>query len=268
MHHGIAVDIALLLTGVLAGAASAAFGIGGAVITTPMIRLFGETAFLAVATPLPSILPTAAAGALRYHKRDLIVWQIVMRVGPPGAIGAALASLAPRRLPGDGHPLMILTAMLLGWTAWRTLNAGDGRPNVEIGTPGNNAAVTSPVARIRLYVIGFAVGALAGLLGIGGGALLVPALRRKVGLPIKQAVATSLACVAVFTLPAITVHAIERDIDWPIALLLCGGVIPGARIGSNLAMRASDPGLQRAVGRFFIVLAIIYGVTETYQWVH
>jgi hypothetical protein len=109
---------------------------------------------------------------------------------------------------------------------------------------------------------GTLAGALSGLLGIGGGVVLVPVFSQWTGLPLKKAIATSLVCVGLFAIPGTITHAIEGDINWRFALLLCIGVVPGARIGSALALRAADHRLRLAVGIFLSVLAVIYGIGE------
>ena len=67
---------------------------------------------------------------------------------------------------------------------------------------------------------------LAGLLGVGGGVLLVPAYTGLLRLPPKRAVATSLVAVAIFSVPAMITHALLGHIDWAYALPLVIGVIP------------------------------------------
>ena len=64
MHAGLLRDVLTLAVGVVTGVLSAAFGVGGAVVSTPGIRALGATAFIAVGTTLPSILPSAAVSSI------------------------------------------------------------------------------------------------------------------------------------------------------------------------------------------------------------
>jgi len=107
-----------------------------------------------------------------------------------------------------------------------------------------------------------AAGLLAGLLGVGGGAVMVPAFSELLHLPLKTAIATSLVCAGVFALPATVVHAMLGDVDWRLAILLTIGVIPGARLGAGLTIRAGERRLRLTVGLFLAVVAVVYFVTE------
>ena len=96
---------------------------------------------------------------------------------------------------------MIATAALVGFTAYRTAFPivradGDDRP----------ARRRSATDWWLLGLIGIAAGALSGLLGIGGGILMVPAFSAWVGLPLKETIATSLACVGIFAIPGTITH--------------------------------------------------------------
>ena len=71
MEPGLLRDALTLVAGVLTGVLSAAFGVGGAVVSTPAIRALGLPAALAVGTTLPSIIPSAATGTRRYVRESL-----------------------------------------------------------------------------------------------------------------------------------------------------------------------------------------------------
>jgi uncharacterized membrane protein YfcA len=119
MDPGPLKDVLTVLVGVGTGVLSASFGVGGAVVSTPAIRALGVAALLAVGTTLPSIFPSAITGTARYVKEDLILWRVVAITAPAGILSAvAGAELAPH-VPGNGHLLMVLTALLLAYTAIR-----------------------------------------------------------------------------------------------------------------------------------------------------
>lgn len=242
---------------------SAAFGVGGATISTPAIRALGASAFVAVGTTLPSILPSAASGTLRYMREGLVDWQVVLWAAPIGVATSVLGSLLSHVVPGNGHWLMILTALLLGSTAWR-MRRPPPRPAIDAAEAETDAAVAggqyhrfhrSPVA---VAGVGAAAGVLSGLLGIGGGILMVPGFNQFVGLRLKETIATSLVCVGLFAIPGTITHAFLGDIDWRFAILLAVGVIPGARIGAGLAIRTDRQRLRLVVASFLGLIAVIY----------
>ena len=258
--------------GVVSGVLSGMFGIGGAVVSTPAIRALGAAPLIAVGSTIPAIVPAAVSGALRYRREHLINWRVVAWTGGTGfaaTIGGALASDA---LPGGGHPLMILTAVLVGFTAYRMsrpVAAPEPEPVVAVegltdAAPGlvHEAAGNARTEPWRLTVIGVAAGGISGLLGIGGGVLMVPAFSTWARLPLKMALATSLVCVGVLAVPGMVTHALLGHIDWLFALPLAIAVIPGARLGAHLTIRSSDRVLRLLVGLVLGVIALVYAAAE------
>lgn len=255
MSSGVEIVLTILV-GVATGVLSGMFGIGGAVVSTPAIRVLGATALQAVGSTLPSILPSSISGGLRYN-RDGLVWFRVMAWTsvfgiPSSVVGSRLSSA----VPGNGHLLMLLTAGLVAFTAYRTAFPRQ----VEV----------SDVLRDewwRLAVIGLAAGGLSGLLGIGGGILMVPAFSAWVGMPLKETIGTSLACVGIFAIPGTITHAYLGQIDWTFAIPLAIGVIPGARIGAHFTINATDRTLRLTVGAALGIIAAIYAIGELIAWI-
>ena len=93
--------------------------------------------------------------------------------------------------------------------------------------------------------------------------VMVPALTQWAGLSLKRAIATSLVCVGLFAVPGTITHAALGNIDWHYALFLSIAVIPGARVGSAFAVKATDARLRTSVGLFLALVAIAFGVGET-----
>jgi len=256
-------DILTLLLGVATGMLSGAFGVGGAVISTPGIRVLGASALVAIGTTLPSILPSAASGTARYVREDLVVWRAVVLTAPIGVAASVAGSLLSRVVPGDGHLLQIATAGLLGLTAWRMGRGARVRPDIPTAAPAEPEPPSpAPVSPMSYAVVGLLAGLLSGLLGIGGGVVMVPAFNQVARMPLKQAIATSLVCVGLFAVPGTITHAAIGNIDWRFALLLAIGVVPGARIGAAAAIRATDRRLRLAVAAFLGAVAVIYAVGE------
>src|SRR4051794_25023172 len=267
------------------------FGVGGAVISTPAVRALGATPLEAIGSTLPSILPSSISGTLRYRREGLIRLRTVLWTGLAGATSAVLGALASDEVPGNGHVLMIFTAGLVGFTAYRLGRApaapdpagADREEAVEVDDPHRAAALAAhapgeaesapmlagvaeqPEARLewwRLSIIGVAAGALSGLLGIGGGVLMVPAFVTWARMGLKESLGTSLACVGILAIPGMITHQLLGHINWSYALPLCIGVIPGARVGANLTIRSSDRTLRIAVATVLGLIALVYAVGE------
>jgi uncharacterized membrane protein YfcA len=248
-----------VLVGVATGALSATVGVGGAVVSTPGIRALGATPLEGVGSTLPSIFPSAITGTLRYHREELVLWPVVARVVPFGAVAAVLGAIASVHFPGKGHVQMILTAALVGYTAWRMWSAG-AQPIEETGL-GASGAGRAPWPAAA--VIGLAAGGLSGFLGVGGGAVLVPAFRGWLRLGLKETVATSLACVGLLAVPSTLTHLAEGTVNWTYALPLCIGVVPGAHLGARWAVAASEARLRIVISAVLGVLSVAYFVAET-----
>jgi len=244
--------IGTVLVGVVTGILSGMFGVGGAVVSTPAVRALGATPLEAVGSTLPSILPSSISGTLRYLREGLVRTRLAVWTCAFGVPAAVAGSLLSGVVPGGGHVLMLVTAGLVGFTAYRT-----AFPKTQIERGGDEH-----VERWRMGCIGVGAGGLSGLLGVGGGVLMVPAFSAWLRVPLKETVATSLACVGVFAIPGTITHALLGHINWAFAIPLCIGVIPGARIGANITIAASDRTLRLSVGTALGIIALIYAIGE------
>ena len=120
MEAGLLRDALTLLLGFATGVLSALFGIGGAIVSNPGLRALGADPLVAVGTTLPSILPGAISGTLRYRREGLIDWRLVTPAAAAGLLAVVGGSLLSHAVPGEGRLLLLLIAVLLAFTAWRT----------------------------------------------------------------------------------------------------------------------------------------------------
>jgi hypothetical protein len=261
VEAGLLRDALTLLLGLFTGVLSALFGVGGAMVSNPGVRALGAEPLVVVGTTLPSILPGAVSGTLRYRREGLIDWQVVVWASAAGLLAVVGGALLSHAVPGDGHLLLLTVAVLLAFSAWRTAVTGPSEDG-ERGNPANTAAAAQIRGGWRPAAVGIAAGLLAGLLGVGGGAVMVPAFTELMHLSLKSAIATSLVCVGVFAVPGTVTHAVLGDVDWRLAALLTIGVIPGARLGASLTIRVTERRLRLLVGLFLAVVAVVYFVTE------
>jgi uncharacterized protein len=261
VEAGLLRDALTLLIGLFTGVLSALFGVGGAMVSNPGVRALGAAPLVAVGTTLPSLLPGAVSGTIRYQREGLVDWQVVAWVataGLPAVVGGALLS---RVVPGEGHLLLLAIAVLLIFTAWRTASVV---PNADERGEGNPPRATARrvTAGWRPAAIGVAAGLLSGLLGIGGGVIMVPTFTKLLRLSLKSAIATSLVCVGVFGVPATITHAILGHVDWRLATVLTIGVVPGARLGASLTIRIPERRLRLLVGVFLGLVGVAYFAVE------
>ena len=271
-------DALTVVIGLATGVLSGLFGVGGGVISQPAMRLLGLEPLFVIGTALPVIIPGAAAGARRYAQEGLVRWAAVAATVPAGVVAALAGSFLAEHVPGEGHLLQLITAGLLGLSSYRmgrpappALVTGDPEPLAETDAP--EAPAGAGPARssnrrgdraqlVRFAAIGATAGLLSGLLGIGGGVLMVPAFIALGHMDLKPAIATSLVCVGAFAVPGTVAHAFEGHVDWRVAAALVVGVVPGARVGSALTIRAADRRLRVTVASFLGLTAIVYALGE------
>jgi uncharacterized membrane protein YfcA len=238
------------LIGFASGVASGAFGIGGALLSTPGIRwALDAPALIAVGTTLPVIIPTAITGLVAYVRTGFVDTRTAVVAAAAGGCFAIVGALATEYVAGE--LLLVATAVLIFILSVRMLPA--------------KAALKPPRLRPTvpvLLVVGAVSGFVAGLLGVGGGVILVPVLTGLLRFPIKTALGTSLAVVAAQAIPGSVTHSLIGNVDWRIAGGLALGVIPGARIGSRLAVAAEDAKLRVVVALAMAILAVAFAVTE------
>jgi uncharacterized membrane protein YfcA len=271
----LAVLVAAVAVGFGSGVLSGMLGIGGAVVSTPAVRVLGATPIEAVGTTVPAILPGAVVGVWRYHRAGLVDWRVGLWCGASGSVAAVAGAIVADGVAEPGL-LMVATAVLMGLSGWSVARSGrkmtpatadgdiadgdiaDG--DIADGDSAGGAAVRPSWA--GLVMLGVVAGFVAGVLGVGGGIILLPAFTSLLGLPVRKAVPASLVAVAIFSVPALITHAINGNIDWLLAVPLMVGVIPGARLGSNLTVGASERTVRLVFGVVIGILAVVYGVSE------
>lgn len=254
-----------LVLGLGTGLLSGLFGIGGAVLSTPAVRALGATPLESVGTTLPAIVPSALSGTLHYRRLGLVDGRTVMWTAATGALAAIGGSFLSRGIPGDGHALMLATAALVCMTGIRMGRSGEPEPiEPPAGALAGPGAASTWVGAPawQLAAIGAAAGGLSGLLGVGGGIVMVPAFTQWLRMPIKLAIGTSLAIVAILAVPGTVTHAALGNVHWGFAIPLSITVVPGARLGAHVTTRASDQRNRVAVAVALVLVALLFAGGE------
>jgi uncharacterized protein len=235
--------VAIVLIGALVGYLGGLFGKGGSAIATPLLAAAGVPPIIAVASPLPATVPGTLVAYRRYRHlglSDPSVIRTSLAVGIPATLLGALASHWI-----DGGTLVRVTDVLIALIGLRIL--------LRAHPPA--AAREVPDHRgLRLVAVAAAVGLLAGLLANAGGFLLVPLYLAALKLPVKTALACSLAVASVLALPGTIVHAALGQIDWRVALVFGVASIPLSGLGAATAIRISSARLERIYGAGLLVL--------------
>ena len=261
--------LSAILIGFAAAVVSGMFGIGGAAITTPGIRvLLGATPAYSLGTPLPVTIPTALAGSITYLRHGLVEKRLAALCGVGGLVGSVIGALVTKVI--DLHYIMLATGALVLYLAGLTVYRGasghftDATPyKGEEEEPGGEPGAPPVRFPVPLALgIGFAAGLFSGLLGVGGGIVMIPAFLYLLHLPIKKAFGTSLAVITFIAIPGTVVHAFLGHISWSLTLYLVIGAVPGGVLGARLSIRAREPVLYILFGSLLSVFGVVFIVNE------
>lgn len=247
-----------VLIGLATGVLSGTFGIGGGSLTTPAIRdVLGRSGYVALGTPLPIIVPTAASGALVFHKKGMLRYRIGLVCALAGSITAVLAAGATAYF--SGRELMLITSAYIAVVA------------VKFAIGGNKSKPKAGAApqklMYRAVLVGLAAGGLSGFLGIGGGVVLVPAMVWLLNFHMHEAVGTSLLVMSIYAIPASVVHYLLGHIDIALLIPIALGSILGAQLGGRLAVRTGEKWLKLSFSAFLFVVAAYMAIAELCEFV-
>jgi uncharacterized membrane protein YfcA len=249
---------------VVIGLSLGLLGSGGSILTVPvLVYVLGHADKPAIAESLAIVGGIALIGALPGVFGKRVDWRMVLFFGVPAMAGTWLGALVSLWVPGAIQLLIFALVMLL---AAGFMLRGSG-PTAK--TTAKNVGGNIDGSNVLLVLAeGLGVGVLTGLVGVGGGFLIVPALVLLGGLGMRKAVATSLVIIvgksAVGFWKYLSVLGdLNMEVDWPIIGLFIaiggGGAILGSRIGGRVDPRS----LRRWFGIFLVVMGIVIGAKET-----
>ncbi|MEL6953953.1 MAG: sulfite exporter TauE/SafE family protein [Pseudomonadota bacterium] len=252
----------LLGLGGLVGVLSGMFGVGGGFLMTPLLFFIGIPPAVAVATEANQIVASSFSGVLAHLRRKTVDFKMggVLTIG--GVIGAAIGVQIFALLTALGQVDLLVRlcyVVFLGiigslmfvesLRAIRRARAAAGAPPIALPKRKRGLVDSLPFkTRFRtsgLYIsvippltVGFFVGILAAIMGVGGGFIMVPAMIYLLGMPTKVVVGTSLLQIIFVTGFATLMHATTNfTVDMVLAVLLLLGGVVGAQIGTTLGVR-------------------------------
>jgi uncharacterized membrane protein YfcA len=236
----------------LIGVALGMLGGGGSILTVPVLTyVSGLDAKTAIAASLPIVALSSLFGALGHWRAGNVHARVAVTFGVFAMIGGFAGARAAQWISGQSQMLLFATVMLLAAVSMLRTRKG--------------VAMSEPdVARVaigELAPLGLGVGVLTGLVGVGGGFLIVPALVRLARIPMRVAIGTSLTVIAM-NATAGTIGYIGQ-VTWPFALLIpfIGLALVGVAIGTSTAQRVPQSVLRRSFG----VLLLVVGIFVMYQ---
>lgn len=245
--------LSAILAGVLTGIMLGLFGSGGSIITMPaLLYLLDVEAKSAIAMSLGIVAVTATIAAVDHWRRGNLNVRVAAVFGLFGVVG----TYAGARL-GVVTPVLVqlvLFALVMYSAAYKMLVPARGPK--AVGADVVRVATGDLAGRLgHIALHGLAVGVLTGLVGVGGGFLIVPALVLLSGIPMKQAVGTSLAIVAAKSVAGFAGYAGAVPIDYALMATFTAIAVAGSFAGAMLSHRLSAERIKRSFAVFLILVA-------------
>ncbi|WP_426173666.1 sulfite exporter TauE/SafE family protein [Massilia sp. TWR1-2-2] len=253
--------------GFVVGIILALTGAGGGILAVPLL-VFGIQMGVAQAGPigLLAVGMAAALGAVLGLREGIVRYRAAMLIAASGMLLSPLGLWLAHRL--DNRWLSVLFALILLLVAFRTFRQATHPPaavpaNVHSAHPCQRDGATgrfiwtSSCAR-ALALSGTVAGLLSGLLGVGGGFVMVPALQRYTDLAMQSVVATSLAVIALVSVTGVVASAATGGMVWSVALPFSAGALAGMLGGRLVSARLAGPQLQ--IGFAVVSAAVAVGM--------
>jgi uncharacterized protein len=241
-------------SGVLVGFVLGLVGGGGSILAVPlMVYLVGvPSPHVAIGTSALAVAVNALTGLANHIRQGNVKWRCALVFAASGVAGAFAGSSAGKAF--DGQKLLFLFAIVMivvGVLMLRNRRR-EGNPSVVLGR--ENAP--------KLVGYGAGTGMFSGFFGIGGGFLIVPGLVAATGMPMINAVGSSLVAVSAFGLTTAANYALSGLVDWALAAVFIVGGVAGGFLGARLATRLSG-----THGRLTTIFAgLIFAVAAYMLW--
>lgn len=249
----------LLWTGALIGGLQGITGAGGGILAVPaLVAVLGWGVVQAGPLALIGVAGSAALGAWDGWRQGLVRYRAAWLMACAGVPASWVGALLAQRLPG--RLLLALFAGVMLWTAWRLLHKparpADSQDSLCPLHPETGRFVWPLRSMVLIGGVGALSGLMTGLLGVGGGFIIVPALRRLSPLPMHSIAATSLLVIALVGaggVGAAALHGTQPPLDIAAPFLLAS--LSGMLIGRLVSRRLSQAAVQRAFAWMVCVVA-------------
>jgi uncharacterized membrane protein YfcA len=276
----------ILAMGIAVGFISGMFGIGGGFLMTPLLIFIGVTPGVAVASVASHIAASSFSGAISYWRRRAIDIALAFMLLAGGIIGTAVGVWLFTLLRAlDQLDLMIglsyvtlltiVGGLMVNESVRAIIRTHRGGP-LALKRPGSHTWAHGLPFKVRfkrskIYVsaipvwsIGFIIGFVGAIMGIGGGFLLVPMLIYFLRVPTTTVIGTSMVLTLVTMASATVMHAVTNHlVDALLALILMAGGVVGAQFGARAGQKIAGEKLRLLLG--LLVLAV--GLRFAYELV-
>ena len=245
-----------LIGAIVIGVSLGLLGSGGSILTVPLLTYVVERPpKVAIAESLLIVGGIALAGVWRQQRAGLVAWQKVVSFGLPSMVGTYLGAQLSQYFSGLAKLVLFAVIMLLA---------------SRFMLKPVNVAASNEVSLAKLIPAAVVVGVIAGLVGVGGGFLIVPALLALGGVSMRQAVGTSLAIIVMQSIVGFGKYVYlfsqlgELPFDFQlIALMIIIGAA-GSLLGARLGGRLPQQQLKKGFGVMLIVMGSFIFLSSLY----
>jgi uncharacterized protein len=239
-----------IASGSLVGLSLGLVGGGGSILAVPLlVYVVGlDNPHIAIGTSAIAVALNAAANLATHARAGNVKWYCALVFAAAGVAGAFLGSTLGKMM--DGSKLLALFAVLMMVVGALMLR--------DRARTGDASVKLSRENLPKLLALGLATGTLSGFFGIGGGFLIVPSLILSTGMPIFNAIGSSLVSVAAFGLTTAGNYAWSGLVDWPLAGLFVAGGLLGGLIGTRAGKLLA--GRKGALTTAFAVLIFVVAI--------
>lgn len=253
-----------LFLGAAVGVVMGLTGAGGGILAVPLL-VFGLHLSVAAAGPigLLAVGIAAAVGALLGLKAGIVRYRAALLIASSGVLLTPFGVWLAHRL--ETRLLSLLFAGVLAWVAYKTFKDSRGS-STESTTPvvdrpcirddASGRFIWTSKCAGALAIAGAIGGVLSGLLGVGGGFVMVPALQRFTDLPAQSVVATSLAVIALVSLTGVAAGMSTGHLNLGVALPFAAGSVAGMGVGNVLTSHLPSKSLKLAFALICLIVAL------------
>lgn len=257
----------------LVGISLGLIGGGGSILTVPiLVYVMGVNPTLATSYSLFIVGSTSLVGAFINYRKGFVQIKVALLFGISSittvfATRKFIVPTIPQHIATIGSfdvtkgvLTMVLFALLMLAASIAMIKSGNKK---EVPKPTNsNTSAFNNLPKLLLYGIG--IGLATGLLGAGGGFLLIPTLVLLLGLPMKEAVGTSLLIIALNSLIGFTGDLGHFSIDWIFLTKITAIAVAGIFIGGYIGKRVDGAKLKKAFGWFVLVMGLYILLKEIF----
>jgi uncharacterized protein len=269
--------------GIAVGFISGMFGIGGGFLMTPLLIFIGVSPGVSVATVTSHIAASSFSGVISYWRRRAVDLALALMLLAGGLIGTAVGVwlFTILRFIGQLDLAIALSYVLLLSTVGSLMIMESVRAilrqrrgkRVELRKPGSHTWFHGLPLKLRfkqsriyvsvipIWMIGFIIGFLGAIMGIGGGFLLVPMLIYLLRVPTGVVIGTSMVLTLVTMVSATILHATTNHlVDAVLALILMVGGVIGAQFGAHAGQRIRGEWLRLLLGLLVLAVGLRFAV--------